>query len=121
MRIFSRMLIPLLGSISLHADAIEPDALNDIYIEAILFVAVFALMSIISFIISRKHAREYAEAETPIGERSLVSINKRDETDDADTVDDKTKRLNELSKMLKEGVLSEDEFRLLEQALKEKR
>lgn len=120
MRVFSRIPVFVLGSISLHAEAIEPEALNDIYVEAVLFVTVFAVMSIISFIISKRHAREYVGEETPPEEDSLVPVNEKENIEYVDMADDKRQRLNELTKMLKERVLSEAEFRLLRQSLIER-
>jgi len=42
------------------AQEIDPEVLSSIHTEATLFVIVFALMSIISIIISKKHAKENA-------------------------------------------------------------
>lgn len=114
MRAFYRILVFTLGSISLHAEAIESEALNDIYVEAVLFVTVFAVMSIISFIISRRHAREYVQAED-----SLEPVDEKKAAEYVHMADDKGQRLIELSKMLKEGVLSEAEFDLLKQGFKD--
>ena len=55
-----KLLAPLLIFTSLHAEGIDPEELNSIYIEAALFVTVFGLMSVASFIISRKHAEQNA-------------------------------------------------------------
>ncbi len=117
MHVFSRVLVFVVGSISLHAEPIEPEALNDIYVEAVLFVTVFAVMSIISFIISRRHAREYVEAKTSLEEDSFAPVDEKKETEYVDMEDDKRQRLDELAKMLKEGMLSEAEFTLLKQGL----
>ena len=43
----------------LNAQAATDEQLNSIYAEAILFVAVFGVMGIVSFIYSRRHAKAY--------------------------------------------------------------
>jgi len=111
------LFLPLLTLAPLQAKAINPDDLYDIYIEAILFVAIFALMSVISIVISRRHAKEYAQSN-PVLKPDIP--NKSAETTETDALSgtNETDRLVELSKMLKEGVLTEEEFQLLKQKLK---
>ena len=105
---------------SLRADAIDPDDLSNIYTEAVLFVAVFALMSIISFIISRKHARQY-DQKNPFSKQS--SPEKPEEpaeeisADPAAADTNEIERLVELSKLLKDGLLTKEEFQILKQKL----
>ena len=97
--------------------AIDPDDLSDIYTEAILFIAVFGLLSIISFIISKKHAAQYAQKNLSPKQASPESVIEDTEAVPAsDTVAD-ADRLTELSKMLKDGLITEEEFQTLRQKL----
>ena len=84
---------------SLNASNATQNELNDIYMEAVLFVAVFTTMGIISFIYSKKHAKEYNKKEINISEKKVDTVN--------------INRIAELSKMLKDGLLTKKEFELL--------
>jgi 23S rRNA pseudoU1915 N3-methylase RlmH len=122
-----RLLTSLLIFTSLYAEEseevqpLDPDVVQSLYIESALFVAVFALMSIISIVISKKHAaqnllndrkkREERKAQEEAEKRSQpVSIEKPGET----------ARVTELSKMLKDGLITDDEFKILSKASKVK-
>ena len=120
-----QLLTPLLLFSSLYAEEIEeieplsPEVVQGLYIEAALFVAVFTLMSIISIIISKKHAaqneladrekREKQKAEEEAEKRSQPNLNK-------ETAEEK--RVTELSKMLKDGLITDEEFQVLSNASK---
>ncbi len=121
MGVLFKLLLSLLTLTSLQAEGIDQESLGDIYTEAIWFVAVFALMSIISFVVSRKHAKEYAQ-KNPSPKQS--SPEKPDEpaeeisANPTDTGKNEIDRLTELSKMLKDGLLSEEEFQILSKSMK---
>jgi len=116
-----QLLIPLLIFSSLHAEEIDPDVMNSIYIEAALFVAVFTLMSVVSIIISKKHAaqnlvddkkkREEKKAQEEAEKRSQPNFIEEPK---------ETKRVEELSKMLKDGLITDEEFQVLSDASKTK-
>jgi len=120
-----RLLTPLLIFSSLYAEEIEeiqpldPEVARSLYIESALFVAVFTLMSIVSIIISKKHAaqnlvddkkkREEKKAQEEAEKRSqMSSIEEPNETE----------RVTELSKMLKDGLITDEEFQVLSNASK---
>ncbi|MEA3419020.1 MAG: hypothetical protein U9Q90_06430 [Campylobacterota bacterium] len=110
-----RLLTPLLIFSSLHAEGIDPDELNSIYIEAALFVAVFGLMSIASFIISKKHAEQNALKELQ-EEKAQEEVKKRSQMSSVECsndISDETERITELSKMLKDGLITDEEFQVL--------
>jgi len=125
-----RLLTSLLIFSSLSAKSIEemdemvplnPDVVQDLYVESALFVAVFTLMSIISIIISKKHAaqnllddrkkREEKKAQDEAEKRSQPSFIEES---------NETKRVEELSKILKDGLISYEEFQVLNDASKVK-
>ena len=123
-----RLLTPLLFiSSSLYAEEIEkiqeidPDVMNSIYIEAALFVAVFTLMAIASIIISKKHA-----AQNLLNDRKKRAEKKAQEEAEkrsqASSIEEpkETERVEELSKMLKEGLITDEEFQVLSDASKAK-
>lgn len=110
-----RLLTPLLIFTSLHAEGIDPEELDSIYIEAALFVTVFGLMSVASFIISKKHAKQNALKD--LQKKKLQKEAKKNSqmssirhTDDATG---ETNRVKELSKMLKDGLITDEEFQTL--------
>ena len=122
--------LPLIFS-SLYAEEIEevqpldPEVVQSLYIESALFVAVVILMSVVSIVISKKHAaqnlsddrkkrEEKAEAEKAQEEaekRSQPATSKEPE---------ETARVKELSKMLKDGLITDEEFKLLSHTSKMK-
>ncbi|MEA3492079.1 MAG: hypothetical protein U9R27_09290 [Campylobacterota bacterium] len=114
-----QLLISLLVFSSLHAEDISPEELNSIYIEAILFVTVFGLMSVASFFISRRHARQNALKESL--KRSQDEIRENSQTTSSDKPNDssdKTTRVEELSKMLNDGLITDEEFQTLKSVSK---
>lgn len=122
-----RLLTSLLIFSSLYAEEIEeiqpldPEVVKSLYIESALFVAVFTLMSIVSIIISKKHAaqnllndkkkREEKKAQEETEKRSQPSFIEEPH---------ETKRVEELSKMLKDGLITDEEFQVLSAASKAK-
>lgn len=89
---------------SLQAD-IPAENLSSIYTEAIIFIAVFGVMSVVSYIVSTKHAREHAiENRAKIDEERLKA---------KENVSNKKSRFKELSKMQESGLLKEDELNVL--------
>ena len=122
-----RLLTPLLIFSTLYAEELEeiqpldPEVVQSLYIESALFIAVFTLLSIVSIIISKKHAaqnllddrkkREERKAQEEVEKTSQVS---------SIEVPKETERVTELSKMLKDGLITEDEFQVLSDASKAK-
>ncbi len=88
----------------LNAVGATETELNSIYQEAILFVTVFGVMGIISFIYSRRHAKAYVPKKIVVELTSYQLACK--------------KRLEELNKMLEDEVITTDEFELLEEYYK---
>ena len=106
---------------SSHAEGIEPEALDGIYTEAFWFIAVFFVMSIVSFFVSRRNAKKYEvklhvekklqreqeQKEKLIKEKEDLKrqkeLNNKDFSKEVD-------RLLELSKLLEKGHISEAEF-----------
>ncbi len=110
-----QLLTPLLILSSLNAEGIDPDELNSIYIEAALFVTVFGLMSVASFIISRKHAKQNALKDLQ-KKKSQEEAKKNSQASSVKHINDaagETNRVKELSKMLKDGLITDEEFQAL--------
>ena len=122
-----QLLTPLIIFTSLYAEEseeikpLDPEVVQSLYIESALFVAVFTIMSIISIVISKKHAaqnllndrkkREAQKVQEEAEKRSQsVSMSEPEET----------ARVTELSKMLKDGLITNDEFKILSKASKVK-
>ena len=117
------LILPLIFT-SLYSDEVEevqelsPEVVQSLYLESALFVAVFAIMPIVSIVISKKHAAQNLlndqkkRAERKVQEREKES--QKSLTKDFD----KTKRVKELSKMLKDGLITDDEFKILSHAPK---
>ena len=84
----------------LNAQAATEEQLNSIYKEATLFVIVFGIMGVISFVYSRRHAKEYKPKKEVI---ELTPYQKACK-----------KRLKELKEMLENEVITADEFEVLE-------
>ena len=126
-----RLLTPLLIFTSLYAEEseeiqpLDPEVVQSLYIESALFVAVFTIMSIISIVISKKHAaqnllndrkkREAKKAQKEAEKRSQPVHQKPDVEESEETA-----RVTELSKMLKDGLITDDEFKILSKASKVK-
>jgi len=92
------ILLTLLLFSSLFAGEMTQSDLNNIYFEAILFVAVFGTMGIISYVISSKHAKEYKPKKVIIEE---IQID----------------RISELFQMHKDGLLTLQEYTILKENL----
>jgi len=110
-------LLLLAATTLLNAGTIKPNELNDIYTEAIWFVAVFGVMSVVSIIISKRQAKKY-EKENPVKEKTQNTSDLTDEMTPA-VVDstNEIKRVKELSKLAEDGLLTEEEFQILKQHL----
>ena len=122
-----RLLTPLLIFTTLYAEEseevqpLDPEVVQSLYIESALFVAVFTIMSIVSIVISRKHAaqnlvndrkkREAKKAQEEAEKRSQLTPSEESE---------ETSRVTELSKMLKDGLITDEEFKILSKASKVK-
>ncbi len=100
-----QLLFSLLPFISLHAKEVDPQQMNAIYTEAIWFVVVFGVMGIISYIYSSRHAKQYTydQADKVALDKLLAS----------EQVKQREERLDELSKLVDDGLLSEEEFQIL--------
>ncbi len=117
-----QLLTSILIFSSLHAEEIkeiqplDPEVANSLYMESALFVAIFTLMSIISIVISKKHAAQNIlkdkkkRAETKDLEKKFKPISTKENSE--------TKRVKELSKMLNDGLITDDEFHILSKASK---
>ena len=107
-----QFLTPLLIGASLHAQNLEDveelssDVVQSLYIEAALFITVFTVMSIVSIVISKRHAAQ-----------NLIDDKKKREKKQSKEVSiTNTKnitRIDELNKMLKDGLISKEEFQVL--------
>ena len=106
---------------SLKAEGLSDEALGPIYSEALWFVGVIAVMGVISFVVSSRNAKKYAEkmalekrekrlekSEEALEQRE-ENLGKSTESQD-DESDSSVDRLLELSKLHKEGLLSKEEF-----------
>jgi len=104
-----KLLLSTLTLSSLYAEGISDEKLSSIYTEAVAFVVVIAFMSLVSWYYSRKHAIQY-DIDNPV-------VKKEKPTDEEIA---KKVRLVEITKMLRAGTLSQEEYDLLKQNLKEK-
>ena len=98
---------------SLKAEGLSDEALGPIYTEALWFVGVIAVMGVISFVISSRNAKKYAEKMAlEKSEEALVEIEVEPTFSELalDEGDSEVDRLLELSKLHKEGLLSKEEF-----------
>ncbi len=115
--------LPLIFT-SLYAEEMEevqpldPEVVKSLYIESALFVAVFTIMAIISIVISKKHAaqnllddRKKREAKAEAEKRSQPATTKEPE---------ETARVKRITKMLKDGLITDEEFKILSKASKVK-
>jgi choline-glycine betaine transporter len=105
MKIF---IISLITAISIYAREANEQELHSIYNEAILFVAVFTLMSVISFIVSKRQAKKYMQHKDleKDDESDSVEVQKRSEAQI---------RVEELEKMCRDGLLTQAEFEVLKE------
>ena len=97
-------LLFLLSSTLLFSSDASQEDLNAIYQEALLFVAVFGVMGIISFIYSSKHAKAYIPKGLTAEELEIKAFNES--------------RVQELSKLLDEKRVTKEEFNILNQHYK---
>ena len=103
-----------------NTQEIAANDLSSIYNEAILFFTVFALMGIVSFIISRRNAKKY-ELEHSIQERK--DIKRKNEliynhlnSSSIKIVGKKVKH-EELLNKLRLEVIDEEEYKILKESL----
>ena len=124
-----QLLTPLFIFSSLSGKSIEemdemvplnPEVVQDLYVESALFIAVFAIMSIVSIIISKKHAAQNLLNDKKKREEKARQETERRSQPNFIEESHETKRVEELSKMLKEGLITEDEFQVLSNASKAK-
>ena len=124
-----RLLTPLLIFSSLSGKSIEemdemvplnPDVVQDLYVESALFVAVFTIMSIVSIIISKKHAAQNLLNDKK--KREEKAQNEVEKSPQPNFIEEpnEIKRVAELSKMLKDGLITDEEFQVLSAASKAK-
>ena len=124
-----RLLTPLLIFSSLSGKSIEemdemvplnPDVVQDLYVESALFIAVFTLMSIVSIIISKKHAAQNLLNDKK--KREEKAQNEAEKSPQPNFIEEanETKRVEELSKMLKDELITNEEFQVLSDASKAK-
>lgn len=115
-----KLLLPIFLSSFLNAKGIDADNLGSIYTEAIIFVAVFAVMSIVSIIISKRNAKKF-EVENPLEERKATRREEmlKKELKDIPVVSKNSDldRLIELSTMLQNNSISQKEFDILKASL----
>jgi len=88
---------------------IPQETLENIYMEAGLFVLVILIMSIISYKISSKNAKEYA-----IKNQKKIDVAKEEK---AKSVKSKEARIVELQKVFSDGMITEDEFKMMKNRL----
>ena len=118
-------ILPFLMINSLLADGIPDKALGAIHTEALWFVGVIAVMAVISFVVSSRNAKKYAEkmarekreeesgkSEEARGKSEAERKKRKEVTEKSkgDESDSSVDRLLELSKLHKEGLLSKEEF-----------
>ena len=124
-----QLLTPLFIYSSLYAEEIEeieplsPEVVQGLYIETALFVAVFTLMSIISIVISKKHAAQNELADREKREKQKAEEEAEEEAEKRSQPDlreesAEEKRVTELSQMLKDGLITDEEFQVLNNASK---
>ncbi len=122
-----QLLTPLFIFSSLSAKSIEemdemiplnPEVAQNLYVELALFVAVFTIMSIVSIVISRKHAAQnLLNDKKKREEKALKEMETRSQSDYIEESHE-SKRVKELSKMLKDGLITDEEFQVLSDASK---
>ena len=92
------------SSTLLFAQEASQEQLNDIYKEAVLFVAIFGIMGLVSYIYSSRHAKEYVPKGPSKEELAAEAF--------------KVKRKKELLSLLDGKKLTENEFEVLIQYYK---
>ena len=97
---------------------------NEVLNEAVLFFVAFAILSIISLIISKKNAKKY-ELENPLQDRKdkarKEKLIERHINRSLVTIKGKDYILHQLSASLKKKILNEEEFDILKLSLEEGR
>ncbi|MEA1954057.1 MAG: hypothetical protein U9O24_06660 [Campylobacterota bacterium] len=117
-----QLLTPLLMLSSLYAEETEeiqpldPEVVQSLYIESALFIAVFTLMSIISIVISKKHAAQNLLDDRAKREKKKLQEEEKQKSQSNSTQHNKIDRTAELTKMLNDGLITNDEFQILSKA-----
>lgn len=122
-----QLLTPLIIFTSLYAEEseeikpLDPEVVQSLYIESALFVAVFTTMAIISIVISKKHAAQNLLDDRKKREERRAQEEAEKRSQATSMLEPKeTARVKELSKMLKDGLITEEEFKILSKASKVK-
>jgi len=97
------ILFILLNVVSLYASQTTQDPMNGIYMEALLFIAVFGTMGIISYIYSSKHAKIYSSSREE-------QKRKKDEKEEKLH---KQERVASLTALFEKELLTSQEFAIL--------
>jgi amino acid permease len=97
------LLFILLNVVSLYAAQTTQKEMNGIYMEALLFVAVFGTMGLISYIYSSRHAKIYSSSEAE----------KKRKKDEKEEQLHNKKRVASLTKLLEDELLTPQEFAIL--------
>jgi membrane protein implicated in regulation of membrane protease activity len=93
----------------LQATEATAQEMQSIRTEAVLFVVIFSVMSIVSIVISKRQAKKY--------EQEKRSSKQDDEIkSEVVQVDMISRRVEELEKLVHEGVLTQEEFDILKSA-----
>ncbi len=98
----------------------DANNMSTIYSQAVLFFALFGTMSIISYIFSKKSAKKY-EVNYPLKKRIEEAREEELVSNFLNTsavkIMGKKATLSELSKELKDGIINEEEFKILKRNL----
>ena len=93
---------------------------NEVLNEAVLFFVAFAILSIISLIISKKNAKKY-ELENPLQDRKdkarKEKLIERHINRSLVTIKGKDYIIAQLSKSLRNKIINEEEFQILKSSL----
>ena len=92
-----------LNVVVLYAAEVSQGEMQGIYLEALLFIGVFGTMGIISYIYSNRHAKAYSASKEAIERREKEKA--REEK--------KRVRIQKLSEMLKDELITQEEFAVL--------
>ena len=103
-----------------NAKGMDSDTLHGIVKDAVLFFTLFTIMSIISIIISKKHAKNY-ELKHPIHERKAAERKRKliehYLNSSSIKIKGKAATLLEISKLLEEKLIDEEEFEILKESI----
>ena len=114
-----QLLTSLLIFSSLHAEEseevqpLDPEVVQSLYIESALFVAVVILMSVISIVISKKHAAQNLLDDRKKREELKAQEAQKESQPSLVEESDESNRVKELSRMLKDGLITDEEFKIL--------